>query len=86
MSNNYCGRRATPRLPLSSACSNSPPNAVVLNNLGAALMALGQHDEGSYMLEQALLLDPLSPDVLVNLGVHLQEEGDLDHAKSLYTR
>lgn len=86
MSKNNCVRHATPRSLLPSACRNSPPNAVVLNNLGAALVALGQHDEGSHMLEQALLLDPLSPGVLVNLGVHWQEEGDLDRAKSLYAR
>lgn len=38
------------------------------------------------MLERALALDPVQPDVMVNLGIHFQEEGDLDRARYLYSR
>lgn len=69
-----------------SVGSNTAPSAMVLNNLGAALTSLDKHEEGCAMLEQALALDPTDPDVAVNLGIQSQEEGDLDRAKSLYTR
>ncbi|CAN0102883.1 unnamed protein product, partial [Ectocarpus sp. 13 AM-2016] len=64
----------------------SPKNCVALNNLGVALLALGQQDEGLSMLEKSFELDPFEPDVLVNLGIHWQEDGDLDRARSFYTR
>lgn len=58
----------------------------MLNNLGTALLALDKHEEGTAMLEKSLQLDPLNPDVMANLGIHWQEEGDLDRARSLYAR
>ncbi|CBJ26241.1 putative methyltransferase [Ectocarpus siliculosus] len=66
--------------------AESPKNCVALNNLGVALLALGQQDEGLSMLEKSFELDPFEPDVLVNLGIHWQEDGDLDRARSFYTR
>lgn len=38
------------------------------------------------LLEEALKLNPLEAGTMINLGAHLQEEGDLDRARSLYTR
>lgn len=58
----------------------------MLNNLGTALQNLGKHEEAAAMLEKSLTLNPLDPDVMVNLGMHWQEGGDLDRARSLYTR
>lgn len=58
----------------------------MLNNLGAALNSLDKHEEGAAMLEKSLELDPLRPAVMANLGIHYQEEGDLDRARSLYAR
>ncbi|CAM9749410.1 unnamed protein product, partial [Ectocarpus sp. 6 AP-2014] len=66
--------------------AESPKNCVALNNLGVALLALSQQDEGLSMLEKSFELDPFEPDVLVNLGIHWQEDGDLDRARSFYTR
>ncbi|CAM9740156.1 unnamed protein product, partial [Scytosiphon promiscuus] len=66
--------------------AESPENAIVLNNLGAALHALGQYEEGVAMLEKSLKLSPLDPGAMMNLGEYWQEEGDMDHARSLYTR
>lgn len=66
--------------------SQSPDNTIAFNNLGAALHALGKHEEGTAMLEKSLQLDPLNQGVMVNLGVHWQEEGDLDRARSFYAR
>eukprot|EP00903_Cladosiphon_okamuranus_P014127 g13129.t1 len=40
-----------------------PENAVALNNLGAALHALEEHEEGIAMLEKSMRLDPLNPGV-----------------------
>lgn len=37
-------------------------------------------------LHRALELDPLSYNALVNLGVHFQNQGDLDQAKQLFRR
>lgn len=54
--------------------------------MGSALLTLGKVDEGVSMLQKAIEIDPTQHDVLVNLGTHLQEEGDLDGAKALYTR
>ncbi|CAM9638268.1 unnamed protein product [Ectocarpus fasciculatus] len=62
--------------------AESPENCIALNNLGVALLALGQQDEGLSMLEKSFELDPFEPDVLVNLGIHWQEDGDLDRARS----
>ncbi|CAM9707781.1 unnamed protein product, partial [Choristocarpus tenellus] len=64
----------------------SPKNVVVQNNLGAALMSLGEHTEGLGYLEKALSMDPDNIDVMVNLGVHWQEEGDLPRARDYYIR
>lgn len=70
-----------------SCCtSRSPENAIVLNNLGAALIVLGKHNEAVTMLEKSLQLDSLNPGVMANLGIHWQEEGDLERARSLYSR
>lgn len=66
--------------------SQSPPNAVVLNNLGAALMSLGEHEEGVARLEQASAMDPENVEALVNLAVHWQEEGNLTRAREYYAR
>lgn len=73
-------------LPSLLSHRDSPQNCVALNNLGVALLALGQQDEGLSMLEKSFELDPFEPDVLVNLGIHWQEDGDLDRAQSFYTR
>lgn len=61
--------------------SESPENPIVLNNLGAALLTLGRHEEGVAMLEMSM-----NAGAMANLGAHWQEEGDLDRARSLYTR
>lgn len=37
-------------------------------------------------MHRALELDPLSYNALVNLGVHFQNQGDLDKAKELFRR
>lgn len=58
----------------------------MLNNLGTALQTLQKHEEGAEMLEKSLLLDPLDPDVMMNLGLYWQEGGFLERARSLYTR
>eukprot|EP00904_Undaria_pinnatifida_P008479 jgi/Undpi1/4761/HiC_scaffold_18.g08114.m1 len=63
-----------------------PENAALLNNMGSALLTLGKVEEGASMLRQSIEIDPTQHDVLVNLGTHLQEEGDLDGAKVLYTK
>ncbi|CAM9181073.1 unnamed protein product [Laminaria digitata] len=62
-----------------------PESAPLLNNLGTALLTLGKTEEGVSMLKKAIELDPTQHDVLVNLGTHLQEEGDLDGARAIYT-
>lgn len=54
--------------------------------MGSALLTLGKVEEGASMLRQSIEIDPTQHDVLVNLGTHLQEEGDLDGAKVLYTK
>jgi len=47
----------------------------VRNNLGAALLASGRHQEGVEVLMQALESDPNCGDCHVNLGSHWAEEG-----------
>ena len=73
-------------LILRLCCSDLPENAALLNNMGSALLTLGKVEEGASMLRQSIEIDPTQHDVLVNLGTHLQEEGDLDGAKVLYTK
>lgn len=49
-------------------------------------MSIGKHGEGRARLEQALAMDSTNIDVMVNLGVHFQEEGELDRARAYYAR
>jgi len=58
---------------------------MVLDNLGTSLLFLEDH-EGIAMLNEALALDPWSVDVMVNVGLQCQDDGDLDRSRTLYLR
>ncbi|CAM9445349.1 unnamed protein product [Phaeothamnion confervicola] len=60
--------------------------SMLLNNLGAALGALGRHDEGYGYLQECLRIDPDNTEALLNTGAYLQEEGLMAEARDAYRR
>jgi len=63
-----------------------PHNALVLNNLGAALTRAGEAAEAVGPLRAALRVRPGYPEAAFNLGVALAEKGDVEEALSWYDR
>jgi len=68
------------------AASVSPENALVQNNLGAALMRRGEAASALPHLEAALRLQPRYPEAAFNLGVALADLGRFDDALAWYGR
>jgi protein O-GlcNAc transferase len=62
------------------AALDQPHNAVVQNNIGAALQKLDRWDEARGRFEAAVALDPGYVDAYVNLGCTLDKLGDLSGA------
>jgi protein O-mannosyl-transferase len=62
------------------------PNAVVFNNLGAALQAAGRAAESDAAFRQALEVDPDDPWALGNVGNALLRAGKLDEALLKYRK
>jgi Flp pilus assembly protein TadD len=63
-----------------------PANALVLNNLGAALTRAGKAGEAAGPLRRALAIRPGYPEAAFNLGAALAETGDVEGAVSWYDR
>jgi protein O-mannosyl-transferase len=70
----------------SHAARVTPPNSVVLNNLGSALLDAGRPAEAERAFNQALALSPNDPYVLGNIANALAREQKLDEALALYER
>ena len=65
------------------ALETYPNDTQALNNLGAALVTVGRHQDAVQVLEECLLLDPQQPQALTNLATHYANEGDVDRARLL---
>jgi len=63
-----------------------PTHTQALNNLGAALVTVGRHDDAITILERCLLLEPNQVQALTNLAAHWANEGDLERATALNRR
>lgn len=62
----------------------APQDAVALNNLGEAEIALGRHVAAANTLRKALALDPDSPEALNNLGKALRAGGEAEAAREAW--
>src|SRR5947207_1508471 len=71
---------AADRPPLALA----PHDALVLNNAGVTLMALGRTDEAAAALGQAHRADPADAGTLCNLAAAREAQGQADEAARLY--
>ncbi len=58
----------------------------LFGNLASICLMTGRRDEGIKFLRSALALNPNSPEGLSNLGIALQENGDLNAAIGLYKK
>lgn len=73
---------------------NQPQRAMMLQNLAVVMDSLGETDRAEDALREALAItkdrlgegDDLHTVILVNLGVHYQESGDLPRARTLLLR
>jgi len=63
-----------------------PPNSVVLNNLGSALLEAGRASEADEAFSRALELDPEDPLALGNAGNSLLRAGRIDEALLRYRK
>lgn len=63
-----------------------PDNPVVLNNLGAVALQLGDHAQSIGLLRRTLEISPAQPLALFNLGIGLQALGQLPQALENYER
>ena len=63
-----------------------PEDTQALNNLGAALVTVGRHDEAVIVLERCLSYDSNQPQALTNLALHYANEGLLDRSYDLMQR
>ena len=64
----------------------TPPNSIVLNNLGAALLAAGRASEADEAFGRALELDPEDVWALGNVGNSLLRAGRIDEALVQYRK
>lgn len=63
-----------------------PGNPVVLNNLGAVALQLGDHAQSISLLKRTLEISPAQPLAFFNLGIGLQALGQLPEALKNYER
>ena len=56
------------------------------NYLGEVLTRVGELEEGIYMFQQAININPTSPLFHKNLGDALAKQGKIDEASAAYTR
>ena len=79
-------RRFNEAVPHYIAAARVEPRAVVFNNLGYALTALGRIDEGVEAYRKAIQLDPTMAESHSNLGNALAQKGDLSGAVEAYRK
>ncbi len=70
----------------SAAVRSNPRSAAARNNLGAALHAAGRTREAEAELHRGIAIDPGSPDLWSNLGLVVQERGDIGGALAAFER
>lgn len=68
------------------AVERAPRLAAARNGLGAALMHLDRPAEAVEQLEQAVTLDPLDPNPLMNLALLRERQGDVEGARAAWRR
>ncbi|GMH86066.1 hypothetical protein TrST_g2000 [Triparma strigata] len=71
------------RYCLDSLNPNIHTRVTLMNNLGAALMSSNSPDEGAAVLEEALKLDPKNVNVLINLSMYYNEDGNLRRGRKM---
>ena len=65
---------------------NDKTHLPALNNLAAALIALGNHSEALSYFQEGILYHPNSPELLGNFAKFLRDSGDLEGAVLNYTK
>jgi Flp pilus assembly protein TadD len=80
------GQSADAVLALRRAIELDPKNAILHNNLGAALDKEGKKDEALASFQAAVRLKPDYADALHNLGNHLRRMGRLPEAEEEYRK
>jgi predicted Zn-dependent protease len=69
----------------SAACALDPPNPHYANDLGVALLAIGERGGAARTFERAIFLNPELPHAYYNLGIVFRESGDVRQADKLFT-
>lgn len=69
---------------LGSSTYSRDPEALALNNLGAAEIGLGDIDNAKRHLEASIRIDPLNPLPAFNMGALFQAAGDQPNADSWF--
>src|SRR5215470_16411016 len=67
-----------------AACEREPANAHFANDLGVALLALGERVPAARAFERAIALAPELPHAYYNLGIIFRERGDIGMADALF--
>ncbi|GMH90681.1 hypothetical protein TL16_g11839 [Triparma laevis f. inornata] len=62
---------------------NLSTKVTLMNNLGAALMSSGKPDEGVAVLTRALQFDPSNVNLLINLSMYHNEDGNLSLGREM---
>jgi predicted Zn-dependent protease len=68
----------------SAACQRAPDNAHYANDLGVALLALGERALAMRAFQRAIELAPAFPHPYYNLGIAFRERGDVAAADDLF--
>lgn len=71
---------------LQKAYERNPKEALVLSNLGYALMEAGQHDEAEKILKECLGVDNKNHDAVLNLGVTEMRRRNWEKALGIFDR
>ena len=71
---------------LGSGSYSRDPEALALNNLGAAEVMLGEHDGARMHLQESIAADKLNPLPYFNMGALLTSMGESDEASSWFAR
>src|SRR5262249_4596217 len=67
-----------------AACAADPGNPHYTNDLGVALLALGERTSAARAFRHAIAMAPDLPHGYYNLGIVLRESGDGPHADDLF--
>jgi predicted Zn-dependent protease len=77
-------RHAKAATAYQAASDRDPDNPHYANDLGVALLALGERAEALAAFRRAIMLDPTYPHAYYNLGIIFRERGDVGTADGLF--